>query len=128
MIATTDVANILYKDSKRLGLQVLQEGNVKESSGERVIVHAKSFTPGRIWNKSFAEANIFVPDLPGGTANLVRLNELERLAMRIYEASGTYDGTLYRYNVYSVQLLSDDDSKSRYLNVKISFSVLNTKS
>jgi hypothetical protein len=81
MIVTTDIANILYRDCKSFGIDIVPHG--KKLTGaiksERIVIHAKKQQPGTYWKKSFVEVNICVPDLKEGEANTIRLNEREKL-------------------------------------------------
>ena len=65
MIVTTDIANILYRDCKSCGIDIVPHG--KKLTGaiksERIVIHAKKQQPGTYWKKSFVEVNICVPDL-----------------------------------------------------------------
>ena len=105
MIVTTDIANILYRDCKSFGIDIVPHG--KKLTGaiksERIVIHAKKQQPGTYWKKSFVEVNICVPDLKEGEANTIRLNELEKQAQRLFDGvTGRYDGTslslFYRIN------------------------------
>ena len=131
MIVTTDIANILYKDCKALGMEVYQSGNIpdedKELSSERVIIIAKSQSPEAIWKKGFVEVNLCVPDMDG-KANLIRLQELERKAQEILDdVVGEFDGSSYYYSIDQIGTEADTALKCHYVNVRILFQVLNVK-
>ncbi len=129
MITTTDAANILYKDSAIFGMPVFQEGNVPIGNVDeegRVVIHTKEQSPDTIWKKGFLEVNLFVADTKHGNANLLRLNELERLAIKSFHGTGEYDGTTYKYLVQSTRPLENKDLKAHYVNVKMLFKVMNT--
>lgn len=131
MIVTTDIANILYKDCKALGMEVYQSGNIpdedKELSSERIIIIAKSQSPETIWKKGFVEVNLCVPDMDG-KANLIRLQELERKAQEVLdEVVGEYDGSNYYYLIDSIGTEADTALKCHYVNVRLLFQVLNVK-
>lgn len=128
MIATTDIGNILYRDCKAFGIDVYQKGNIPdgEVTTERVIIRTKSQTPSKYWKKGFVEVNLCVPDVNVDTANLIRLAELEREAMKILDdVVGSYDGTTYRYSIDSIGTEADTALKCHYVNVRILFEVLN---
>lgn len=98
MIVTTDIANILYRDCKSFGIDIVPHG--KKLTGaiksERIVIHAKKQQPGTYWKKSFVEVNICVPDLKEGEANTIRLNELEKQAQGLFDGvTGRYDDTTY---------------------------------
>ena len=131
MIVTTDIANILYKDCKALGMEVYQSGNIpdedKELSSERVIIIAKSQSPEAIWKKGFVEVNLGVPDMDG-KANLIRLQELERKAQEVLDdVVGEFDGSSYYYSIDQIGTEADTALKCHYVNVRLLFQVLNVK-
>lgn len=130
MIVTTDIGNILYRDCKALGIEVYQKGNIPdgEVTTERVIIRTKSQTPSKYWKKGFVEVNLCVPDVDIDTANLIRLAELEREAMKILDdVVSSYDGTTYRYSIDSIGTEADTALKCHYVNVRLLFEVLNVK-
>lgn len=129
MITTTDIANILYKACSFFEMPVYQAGNIPTgivNDRGRVVIHSKEQTAEKTWKKSFAEVNIFVPDTPDGNANLIRLNEVERLATKMLKNTGCLDGTVYQYEVASTILLNNENLKAHYINAKVLFKVLNT--
>lgn len=130
MIVTTDIGNILYRDCKAFGIEVYQKGNIPdgEVTTERVIIRTKNQTPSKFWKKGFVEVNLCVPDVDVDTANLIRLAELEREAMKILDdVVSTYDGTTYRYSIDSIGTEADTALKCHYVNVRLLFEVLNVK-
>ncbi len=129
MITTTDAANILYKDCAIFGMPIFHADNAPDGFIEkdgRVVIHMKAQTPESIWKKGFLEVNLFVADTKYGSSDLIRLNELERLAIKSMNATGKYDGTVYRYSVASTITMKNADLKAHYVNVKILFKVMNT--
>lgn len=130
MIVTTDIGNILYRDCKAFGIDIVPSGEtlVGELTSERIVIHAKKQQPGTYWKKSFAEVNLCTPDLSENEANTIRLNELEREAnKRFDDVVSTYDGTTYRYSIDSIGTEADAALKCHYVNVRILFNVLNIK-
>lgn len=129
MIVTTDIGNILYRDCKAFGIEVYQKGNIPagEVTTERVILRTKSQSPETYWKKGFVEVNLCVPDIKPDTANLIRLGELERQAMKILRGSGSYDGSFYRYSIESIGMEADTALKCHYVNCRILFEMLNVK-
>ena len=97
MIVTTDIANILYRDCKAFGINIVPQGKklVGELKSERIVIHAKKQSPETYWKKSFVEVNLCVPDLRENEANSIRLQELERESMKLFDSVGNYDGTAY---------------------------------
>lgn len=130
MIVTTDIGNILYRDCKAFGIAIVLDGETLTGKlkSERIVIHAKKQQPGIYWKKSFAEVNLCAPDLSENEANTIRLNELEREAMKRFDdVVSTYDGTRYRYSIDSIGTEADTALKCHYVNVRILFNVLNTK-
>lgn len=129
MITTTDLANILYRASRAFGIPVYQAGNPPKGYVDergRIVIHSRPFTLGRIWNKSYAEVNIFIADTPQGQADLIKLNQFERMAHDIFDDCDSYDQTPYRYSVSSTMIADSTDLKAHYVNVKVLFEALNT--
>ena len=128
MIVTTDIGNILYRDCKAFGIEVYQKGNIPdgEITTERVIIWTKEQSQETYWKKGFVEVNLCVPDIEPNIANLVRLAEFERQAMKILDDMvGSYDGTTYRYSIDSIGTEADIALKCHHVNVRVLFKVLN---
>lgn len=88
MIVTTDIADILYRDCKDFGIEIVPFGKTLtgEITEERITIHVKGQTPEKYWEKCFVEVNLCVPDLGVNIANAIRLKALERTAKRSSEA------------------------------------------
>lgn len=130
MIVTTDIGNILYRDCKAFGIDIVPSGEtlVGELKSERIVIHTKKQQSGTYWKKSFSEVNLCVPDLSENEANTIRLNELERQANRLFDdVVNSYDGTRYRYSIDSIGTEADTALKCHYVNVRILFEVINVK-
>ncbi len=130
MIVTTDIGNILYRDCKAFGIDIVPDGETLtgELTSERIVIHTKKQQPGKYWKKSFAEVNLCVPNLSENEANTIRLNELERKADKLLDdVVSTYDGTTYRYSIESIGAEADAALKCHYVNVRILFEVINVK-
>ena len=130
MIVTTDIGNILYRDCKAFGIDIVPAGETLtgELKTERIVIHTKKKQQGTYWKKSFAEVNLCVPNLSENEANTIRLNELEREANKLFDdVVSSYDGTTYRYSIESIGTEVDTALKCRYVNVRILFEVLNVK-
>ena len=130
MIVTTDIGNILYRDCKAFRIDIVPAGEslMGELKSERIVIHTKKQQPGKYWKKSFAEVNLCVPDLSENEANTIRLNELERQAMKRFDdVESSYDGTRYRYSIESIGTEADTALKCHYVNIRILFEVLNVK-
>lgn len=130
MITTTDIGNILYRDCKVFGIDIVTDGEklTGELTSERIAIHTKKQQPGTYWKKSFAEVNLCVPDLSENSANSIRLNELERQANKLLDdVVNTYDGTRYRYSIDSIGPEADTALKCHFVNVRILVEILNVK-
>ena len=130
MIVTTDIGNILYRDCKAFGIDTVPNGETLtgELKSERIVIHAKKQQPGTYWRKSFAEVNLCVPDFSESEANTIRLNELEREAMKRFDkVVSSYDGTTYCYSIDAIGTEAETALKCHYVNVRILFEVLNVK-
>ena len=113
MIVTTDIGNILYRDCKAFGIDIVPDGETLtgELKSERIVIHTKKQQPGKYWKKSFAEVNLCVPNLSENEANTIRLNELERKADKLLDdVVSTYDGTTYRCLLYTSDAADEEDS------------------
>ena len=130
MIVTIDIGNILYRDCKAFGVDIVPDGETLtgELKSERIVIHTKKQQPGTYWKKSFVEVNLCVPDLGENSANSIRLGELERKADKLLDdVVSTYDGTTYRYSIESIGIEADMALKCHCVNVRILFEVLNVK-
>lgn len=127
MITTGDIATILVKDLMPLGIMTYKKGAVPEGKvlTERITVIPKEPKPTPFWIKSFVEVNFYVPDV-NGLANTRRLTELERLASGLRSVS-SFDGSAYRYKVYSTNQEKDSVLECHFVNIKILFEILNVK-
>ena len=128
MIVTTDIADILFRDCKSFGIDIVPFGKMLtgEMTKERITIHVKGQTPETYWEKCFCEVNLCVPDLAVNVANTIRLKELERTAKEKFRSvTGTFDGTGYRYSgVTSIE--ADTALKCHFVNCRILFNVINT--
>lgn len=130
MIATTDIANIIFKDCKSFGIsEVYQRGNIPEGkvNAERIVVYPKTQQPDIYWERGYVEVNLCVPLSRSGKTNLIRLNELERKAKEMFKDGvvGQYDGSWYRYSSETIGIEEDKELCCYYVNVKLLFEVLN---
>lgn len=129
MITTADIADILFEKCKALGTEVFRRGAIPDGcvKKERVVILPKEQSPETYWQKSFVEVNICVPDIGNGVANISRLQELERLAKRLFNgAAGEYDSSYYAYDISSISGINRDEAlKCHFVNVRILFQVLN---
>lgn len=130
MIVTTDIADILYRDCKAFGIDIVPFGNTLtgELKGERITIHVKGQTPSKYWEKCFCDVNLCVPDLDVNIANTLRLKELERKAKELFKSvTGEFDGIRYNYGVDTIHIEADTALKCHFVNVRILFNALNVK-
>lgn len=130
MIVTTDIADILYRDCKAFGIEIVPFGKrlTGELTKERIAIHVKGQIPENIWEKCFAEVNLCVPDLGVNIAHTLRLKALERTAKKKFKSvTGTFDGTRYLYEVDTISIEADTALKCHFVNCRLLFNVLNVK-
>lgn len=130
MIVTTDIADILYRDCKAFGIEIVPFGKtlIDELKDERITIHVKGQTPSKYWEKCFCDVNLCVPDLGVGIANTLRLKELERKAKELFKSvTGEFDGTRYNYEVDTIHIEADTALKCHFINCRILFNALNVK-
>ena len=128
MIVTTDIADILYRDCKTFGIDIVPFGKTLtgELKDERITIHVKGQTPSKYWEKCFCEVNLCVPDLGVNIANTLRLKELERKAKEIFKSvTGEFDGTRYNYEIDTIHIEADTALKCHFINCRILFNALN---
>lgn len=129
MIVTTDIADILYRDCKTFGIEIVPFGKTLtgELKGERITIYVKGQTPSKYWEKCFCDVNLCVPDLGVNIANTLRLKDLERKAKELFKSvTGTFDGTRYNYGVDTIHIEADTALKCHFINCRLLFNVLNT--
>lgn len=124
-LGVTDIANIIYKDCKRFGIEVRQKGNIDTGTKERIVVRVGSKLGDTYFFKCFVNVNLISPN-KDGRADLVRLNELEHLGSRL-EARGWFNDCYYKYGVENVEMLEDESLDAHFINVRLLFEVLNVK-
>lgn len=130
MIVTTDIADILYRDCKTFGIEIIPFGKTLtgELKDERITIHVKGQTPSKYWEKCFVEVNLCVPDLGLNIANAIRLKELERKAKELFKSvTGEFDGTRYNYEIDTIHIEADTALKCHFINCRILFNALNVK-
>lgn len=130
MIVTTDIVDILYRDCKAFGIDIVPFGKTinGELKDERIIIHVKGQTPSKYWEKCFCDVNLCVPDLGLGIANTLRLKELERKAKELFKSvTGEFDGTRYNYEIDTIHIEADTALKCHFINCRILFNALNVK-
>lgn len=130
MIVTTDIADILYRDCKVFGIEIVPFGKTinGELKDERITIHVKGQTPSKYWEKCFCEVNLCVPYLGVKIANTLRLKELERKAKELFKSvTGEFDGTRYNYEIDTIHIEADTALKCHFINCRILFNTLNVK-
>lgn len=130
MIVTTDIADILYRDCKTFGIEIIPFGKTLtgELKDERITIHVKGQTPSKYWEKCFVEVNLCVPDLGLNIANAIRLKGLERKAKELFKSvTDEFDGTRYNYEIDTIHIEADTALKCHFINCRILFNALNVK-
>lgn len=130
MIVTTDIADILYRDCKAFGIEIVPFGKtiIDELKDERITIHVKGQTPSKYWEKCFCDINLCVPDLGVKIANTLRLKELERKTKELFKSvTGEFDGTRYNYEIDTIHIEADTALKCHFINCRILFNALNVK-
>lgn len=129
MITTTDIANIMYGVCRAFEMPVYQDGNIpkgKPDAEGRVVIHAKEQSYDRTWKKCFVEVNLITPDTRNGHADLIRLNELERMAHKILKGTGRSDGNIYSFKLSSTTVMKRTEMDAHMVNARVLFRVINT--
>ena len=130
MIATTDIANIVFENCSVFGIdEMYQLGNIPEGkvNTERIVIYPKTQQPDIYWEKGFVEVNLCVPDL-NNKANLIRLNKLERIAKGNFKNGivGQFDDSWYQCSLERISIEEDPiELCCHYVNVRLLFEVLN---
>lgn len=132
MISSGDIRDILFVKANEMGIfNIYPKENLPlgEVTEERIVIIVNGQKPQTYFNKTFAYVNIDVPDLDEyGNADLVRLDELERMAQRLFEdVYGVFDGSAYRFTWDEISKNADKDLRCHYVGVRILFEVLNVK-
>lgn len=127
MITTSEAGNILYTECSKFGPECYQTLNLPqgEVSDERIVVIPKPRQEGTYWHKSFCEVNWLVPDLPGATADMARLEEVERAMMQGLHGNGRHDGTPYRFKAIATSVLAAGELKCHFVNARVAFESMN---
>lgn len=130
MIVSADIASILVRDARRLGITEIDgTGSIPEGvlTTERIGITVQPLREEPYWNIAEAELNLYIPDLDGA-ADTVRLTQLERAACELFDAPyAHYDNTPYRYAIASSGLKADTLRACHFININITFKVLNVK-
>lgn len=131
MIATGDARNILYSDCEVFGIDRCNSWNTTKGKIKKeriVVVKPTEQAQSTYWEECYVPISLCVPDLPNGTANQARVDELERIAKERFKhwSYGVYDGTPYRYRYESIYQEEDKELACHYVYVRILFKVINT--
>lgn len=125
-LGVTDVANILYRDCLRFGIDVFQSGQVPQGLREQIVVNVNIQQKDIYFKACFANINFIVPDLEKDTANLIRLEEMEKMGATL-EGNGWHNDCYYRYEPDSVELIKDENLDAHFINVRVLFEILNIR-
>lgn len=130
MITTEDIKTILVTKAKVMGLDTYPSGNVPDGGvSERVVIAPRTDKTGIIWDKCFVDVLIYVRDLDEfGNANLIRINELQHIAMALFkEGTDNFDDTWYTFTYDSHSTERDEGHKCHYIKLQILFEILNVQ-
>lgn len=129
MITTSDITDILYEACAPFEIERFRKGAVPDGvvSSERIVILPKEQSPQTYWKKCFVEVNFCVPDIRDDVADLSRLQQLERKAVRLFDGvTGEFDSSHYLISIESVNGVNRDEGmKCHYVNVRLLFEVLN---
>lgn len=132
MITTGDARNILFLACKEFGIKdivtswAIPTGKIMRD--RIVVVSPTAQEAGTYWETCYLPVNFCVPDI-GGEANLIRLDELERIAKTRFQETtyGTFNGSAYTYQAERIGREEDKALGCHYIYVSIYFKVLNIK-
>lgn len=131
MITTEEISNILVRDSKALRIPAYPAYNVPQGAldSERIVIVPGTLEKDDIWWKCFTYINICVPDKDKvGNADLIRIQELHRLARILYEdVIDKHDGDWYEYEWDSSSIENESGMHFHKVAVRVIFKVLNVK-
>jgi len=131
MITSGDIANIIYRDCEVFGITIVPDGKtiVGELTDERITIHSKEPQESTYWWKSYVEVNFCVPDYKD-ESNKARLDELQAKAHDLWQnksVTGEYNGTRYKYSLFTSSQLEESTLNCHYVNVRLLFKCLNVK-
>lgn len=131
VITPADIANIIYAECHTFGTKRYPDGKTHkgEVDNEFIIIHSKRQLEGDKWDSSIVEVNFFLPNLPSGDANTIRIEEIERRAKSFFVKyrTGVFDGIRYRYYRESIGREYDEELRCHYVNVRLVFETINVK-
>ncbi|MGI6814605.1 hypothetical protein ACFX5L_09055 [Bacteroides sp. KG123] len=131
VITPADIANIIYAECHTFGIKRYPDGKTHkgEVSNEFIVIHSKRQLEGDKWDSSIVEVNFFLPNLPSGDANTIRIEEIERQAKSFFVKyrTGLFDGIRYRYYRESMGREYDEELRCHYVNVRLIFETINVK-
>lgn len=130
MLGTKDIEKVMIRVCEGLGIVPLSRiylpDDFPEGVSERIVIHVKNQTRGDIFYKGFVEVNAIVPD-DNEKAKHERLGDIEHIFDEAfkYDTVGEYNGETYRYGLYSMETLCDQDAHYHYVNARLTFETLN---
>lgn len=127
MIGIKDIERILIGEAQTLivpssvfSAEDMPDGVITE---ERIVIICKERTMETIFDKCFVEVNWCVPNL-GDAPDSERLREVERIMLGAFDSVGEYDGTHYKYGIFSEGVVPSE-LKCHYVNLRLLFEILN---
>lgn len=128
MIVSTDIASILARDVRELGVStVYTSGNIPAGplAAECVCIGVKPLKAETYWNIAEVELDLYVPDADAATERLAQLERTARTALGVPYAQ--YDATPYRYAIAETGVKADAEHQCHFIHIIIQFKVLNVK-
>ena len=130
-ITTTDIRKILYRTLSPFGLPILYKEDIPqgEITEDRIIVVTSDEGYGKIWATCIVTISICVPDPTPNEANLTKLSEYENTFVGLFRDGivGSYNGDNYSIVLQNNGIDGDKQFRCHYVNLKLSFEVLNVK-
>lgn len=130
-ITTADIRRIMYGILSSWGLPIHYKEDLPmgEITDERIIIVTSGEGYGKIWTTCIVTISICVPDPTPNDANLTKLDVYEKQSIKMFKDGmvGDYKGDNYVISLQKNGIEEDRQMKCHYVNLKLSFEVLNVK-
>lgn len=130
-ITTADIRRIMYGILSQWGLPIHYKEDLPmgEITDERIIIVTSGEGYGKIWTTCIVTISICVPDPTPNVANLTKLDVYEKQSIKMFKDGmvGDYKGDNYVISLQKNGIEEDRQMKCHYVNLKLSFEVLNVK-
>lgn len=129
-MGTKDIEQVLIVACAGLGIVPLSSiytpDDYPKGVHESIVIHVKESQRGDIFYRGFVEVNAVVPD-ENERQNHLRLQEVENILRDAfkYDTVGRFGEDVYRYGLYSIQILAEKEAKYHYVNARLLFETLN---